>query len=212
MINRVFTYSKKEAKKNRISFPILQLVMSVLFLIFGTAISVDQDSGTTGITFTFLISCFLLIFYSVLGGIRLRDKFKAYATTNDGSIYQIVSLNNVQGISRIGNRLPNSLDSVRDVANIAGAASQIIGVKRVTDLMQNPNFIAESLENYHYVRGMLFTKIDRVYSINKTRKHYIIDCDYTVLNSGKEFKNKKIKIARAYTGVDDLANLLEGLK
>ncbi len=212
MINRVFMYSKKEAKKNKVAFSIIEIVMSIIVFLIATFLLVDLNMGHESMRFLVFSFAGIIIYFSTIAGIRLRDKYKAYATTDDGSIYLIESLNNVQGVSRLGNRLPNSLDSVRDVANIAGAATQIIGVKRATDLMQNPNFIAAALANYHYVKGMLFTKIDRVYSVTSTKRYYIINCDYTLLNNVQQFKNKKIKIARAYTGVDDLARLLENLK
>lgn len=208
MINRVFMYSKKEAKKNKVAFSIIEIVISIIVFLIASFLIVDLNMGHESMRFLVFSFAGIIIYFSIIAGIRLRDKYKAYATTDDGSIYQIESLNNVQGVSRLG----NSLDSVRGLANAAGIATQIIGVKRATDLMQNPNFIAAALANYHTVKGMLFTKIDRVYSVTSTKRYYIINCDYTVLNNVQQFKNKKIKIARAYTGVDDLARLLENLK
>ena len=58
----------------------------------------------------------------------------------------------------------------------------------------------------------MVNRIDKVYSIEESKKSYTLICDYTVLNNGQVYKNKKIRIAKAYIGIDDLKVNLEKLK
>ena len=210
MISRVFAFSKQVAKKNKLSFPVLELVMSIV--VFFIAVWFSIDMGPKAITFLVFSFTAIIIYFSVLTGIRLRNGFKAYATATDGKVYQVVAFNNVAGVNRPGNVLPGELAKYGDLANIAGASMQVLRTKKAVDKMKDPNFIAETIENYQYVRGILVNRIDRVYKIEEFKKAYTILCDYTVLNNGQTYSNKKLKIAKSYTGIEELASELEKIK
>ena len=99
MVNRVFCYSKDVAKQNGNKLPILQIVLTtVIFIvaIIALAVVIADNMGL----FMLIMFAFigLIIYFSIILGLRLRARMTGWATTNDGRIFKAMTVNNGQGL------------------------------------------------------------------------------------------------------------------
>lgn len=195
MVNRVFIYSKREAKKNKINMPILQLVLVFVMLMIFTIICpiLNLMNYLPIIMSLFSIA---LMYYSILLGLRMRFSNIAYATDTSGNLYKVVSLTNTNGANR----------------NLVKAAIAVNNYVSSTRFIQNPNEVAKIIENKEFVNGILIYEITHVYEIEESRGSYKVRCDYEISNNHSKKINKTIRIYKSVNGSNDLSKVLENLK
>ena len=81
-VNRVFCYSKEVAKQNGNKLPILALVLStILGTVTFIGIAVAMGDNFNGVIFALVLIAWLslIIYYSIILGIRLRSRMTGYA-------------------------------------------------------------------------------------------------------------------------------------
>ena len=217
MIVRVFCYSKEEADKNGNKLPILQLILAgigiiIVPLVFGIIMS--SDSFDLFILFL-LISIGVLIYFSVILGLRLNTRMTGFALDSNGKLYRAMIINNGQGLYCTGFAAGNSLDYVFSggKSNIGGTVdgalygiAQISAMNRSAKLMSYPEIVAQMVEQAQTVTGGIVYAIERVHSFTETKHSIKIICDYTVLKTGKTKQQKKLKVEKSYNYFDELKN------
>ena len=88
-VNRVFCYSKEVAKQNGNKLPILALILStILGMVVFVGLAVIMGDSFDGVMFTlvFIVWLSLIIYYSIILGLRLRSRMTGYATDTEGRI------------------------------------------------------------------------------------------------------------------------------
>lgn len=217
MIVRVFCYSKEEADKNGNKLPILQLILTgigiiIVPLVFGIIMS--SDSFDLFILFL-LISIGVLIYFSVILGLRLNTRMTGFALDSNGKLYRAMIINNGQGLYYTAFAAGNSLDYVFSggKSNIGGTVdgalygiAQISAMNRSAKLMSYPEIVAQMVEQAQTVTGGIVYAIERVHSFTETKHSIKIICDYTVLKTGKTKQQKKLKVEKSYNYFDELKN------
>lgn len=224
MINRVFCYSKQEAKKNRndvsIGKMILQIIVMVLLIVgvgVGTATISDELMSTPffGMLFMFGFTAFI-IWYAISFGIKFRVQFTGFATDTDNNVYFTSKLNNgenfvIGGIAAEGildGILGNSDSFAGDLAKGVGTVMTLYSMNKSAKIMQNPEIIAKMVENATTTTGAQILQILKVHNYSQDSHKVKIWCDYGDMRTGKIVYNKKITIYKSYNCFNDLMNIL----
>lgn len=194
MVNRVFCYSKEVAKKNGNKLPILQLMLSTVIFIIGIMITAIVFTGSFAV-FMIMMTVFmiLLVYYSVVLGLRLRTKMSGWATTNDGRIFKAMAINNGQGLYFSGIAAGSMIDQLagnnnnigENVGGVIGAAAQFYSMNRSAQYMSHPEIIAKMIEDAPNVSSAEVWEILKVYLITDGKHSVKINCDYRIIRLQK---------------------------
>ena len=194
MVNRVFCYSKEVAKKNGNKLPILQLMLSTVIFIIGIMITAIVFTGSFAV-FMIMMTVFmiLLVYYSVVLGLRLRTKMSGWATTNDGRIFKAMAINNGQGLYFSGIAAGSMIDQLagnnnnigENVVGVIGAAAQFYSMNRSAQYMSHPEIIAKMIEDAPNVSSAEVWEILKVYLITDGKHSVKINCDYRIIRLQK---------------------------
>ena len=219
VVNRVFCYSKEVAKKNGNNLPILQLVLTFVIGISAIIMLIIllkdnfNDFYLLGVMFIWFA---IIIYYSVLLGLRLRTRITGYATDSTGRIFKAMTINNGQGLFLGGYAAGNLLDQVvgndssvlGDVGGAIGGAAQLYALNRSAQYMSHPEIIAKMVELAPNITGAEVFEILRVYSITDKRKIVKIKCDYKIIRTNKIKYAKNLTIEKSYNMYEDLIKVL----
>ena len=216
MVNRVFCFSKDVAKQNGNKLPILQLIFSTIFFIFAfIVLAVVSDSAAL---FAIMMIAFIvvIVYYSVILGLRMRTRMSGWATTTDGRIFKAVAMNNGQGLYFGGLAAGSLIDQVagssnnigRDAGGALGAAAQFYSMNRSAQYMSHPEIIAKMVEDAPNITGAEVFEILGVHSITNNSHSVKINCDYRIVRTGKIKYNKNMSIEKSFNQMDDLVNTL----
>lgn len=217
MVNRVFCYSKDIAKQNGNKLPILQIVLTTIIFIIAiillAVIRVDNFVFFMLMMFAFIG---LIIYFSIILGLRMRTRMTGWATTSDGRIFKAMTVNNGQGLYFGGLAAGNLIDQISgndnniggNVGGAIGAAAQFYSMNRSAQYMSHPEIIAKMVEEAPNITGAEVFEILKVHSITSGKHSVKINCDYRIIRTGKIKYNKNMSIEKSFNQFDDLINLI----
>jgi len=184
-------------------------------MIFSVIISalLFADEGGSSLWVLFAIA---IVFFAVLIGLKsgfdLRISSTGFAIDDTGRIFRIRKGNDDTGLIAIG--LGGAIKGISTVASTvasaAGSAAQFYTYHRTTQLMQNPNVVAEIAKNARQISpsSAQILEILNVYNHTITSKTVKIRCDYRNTYTGKIYYNKTITIYKAYKCFNELIQLI----
>ena len=218
-VNRVFCYSKEVAKQNGNKLPILALILStILGMVAFVGLAVIMGDSFNGVMFTlvFIVWLSLIIYYSIILGLRLRSRMTGYATDTEGRIFKAMTINNGQGLYFGGVAAGGMIDQLvgndsslgESLGGTVGAAAQFYSMNRSAKYMSHPEIVAKMVEEAPNITGAEVIEILKVYSIINKKKSIKIKCDYRNLRNNKIKYNKSLVIEKSFNMFDDLANAL----
>lgn len=216
IVNRVFCYSKEVAKKNGIRLPILELVLlTVIFIVWITVIAIMFESMIP-FTISMIIFMTLLIYYSVVLGLRMRNRMTGYATDTNGRIFKAMTVNNGQGLYFGGVAAGGLIDQLassdsgigESLGGAVGAAAQFYAMNRSANYMSHPEIVAKMVESAPNITGAEVFEILKVHSITDKGKSIKVNCDYKILRTNKIKYAKNLTIEKAFNMFDDLIGVL----
>lgn len=216
IVNRVFCYSKEVAKKNGIRLPIIELVLlTVGFIIWIIVNAMMLESGTL-FTISIIIFMTLLIYYSLILGLRMRNRMTGYATDTNGRIFKVMTVNNGQGLYFGGVAAGGLIDQIagndsgigESLGGAVGAAAQFYAMNRSAKYMSHPEIVAKIVESAPNITGAEVFEILKVHSITDHGKTVKVNCDYKILRTNKIKYAKNLTIEKAFNMFDDLISVL----
>lgn len=216
IVNRVFCYSKEVAKKNGIRLPILELVLLTVIFIVWIIVSAMMFESMIPFTISMIVFMTLLIYYSVVLGLRLRTRMTGYATDTNGRIFKAMTVNNGQGLYFGGAAAGGLIDQLagndsnigRDLGGAIGAAATFYSMNRSAKYMSHPEIVAKMVESAPNITGAEVFEILNVYSITDKGKTVKVNCDYKILRTNKIKYAKNLTIEKAFNMFDDLISVL----
>lgn len=216
IVNRVFCYSKEVAKKNGIRLPILELVLLTVIFIVWIIVSAMMFESMIPFTISMIVFMILLIYYSVVLGLRLRTRMTGYATDTNGRIFKAMTVNNGQGLYFGGAAAGGLIDQLagndsnigRDLGGAIGAAATFYSMNRSAKYMSHPEIVAKMVESAPNITGAEVIEILKVYSITDKGKTVKVNCDYKILRTNKIKYAKNLTIEKAFNMFDDLIGVL----
>lgn len=217
MVNRVFCYSKDVAKQNGNKLPILHLVLTTIIFIvaiIALAVVIADNAGL----FVLMMFAFigLIVYFSIILGLRLRTRMSGWATTNDGRIFKAMTVNNGQGLyfgglaagGLIDQVAGNSNNAGRNLGGAVGAAAQFYSMNKSAQYMSHPEIIAKMVEEAPNVTGAEVWEVLKVHSVTNKNHSVKINCDYRIVRTGKIKYNKNMSIEKSYNQFDELMNCI----
>lgn len=216
IVNRVFCYSKDVAKKNGIRLPILELVLLTVIFIVWIIVSAMMFESMIPFTISMIIFMTLLIYYSVILGLRLRNRMTGYATDTNGRIFKAMTVNNGQGLYFGGVAAGGLIDQLagsdsgigESLGGAVGAAAQFYAMNRSANYMSHPEIVAKMVESAPNITGAEVFEILKVHSITDKGKTVKVNCDYKILRTNKIKYAKNLTIEKAFNMFDDLIGVL----
>jgi len=221
IINRVFCYSKQVAKANGNKLPILQLVLTtvlgmIALIMFAAITGVNDTFNPMLFTLFILVWMGIIIYYSVILGLRMRNRMTGYATDTNGRIFKVMTINNGQGLYFGGVSVGGMIDQLagnesgigESLGGTIGAAAQFYSMNRSAKYMSHPEIVAKMVESAPNITGALVFEILKVYSITDKGKSLKVKCDYTILGTNKIKYEKNLTIEKSFNMLDDLINAL----
>lgn len=221
MVNRVFCYSKDVAKQNGNKLPILHLVLTTIIFIvaiIALAVVIADNAGL----FVLMMFAFigLIVYFSIILGLRLRTRMSGWATTNDGRIFKAMTVNNGQGLyfgglaagGLIDQVAGNSNNAGRNLGGAVGAAAQFYSMNKSAQYMSHPEIIAKMVEEAPNVTGAEVWEVLKVHSVTNKNHSVKINCDYRIVRTGKIKYNKNMSIEKSYNQFDELMNCINSHK
>jgi len=216
IVNRVFCYSKEVAKKNGIRLPIIELVLLTVVFIIWMIVSAMIFESMILFTISIIIFMTLLIYYSVILGLRLRNRMTGYATDTNGRIFKVMTVNNGQGLYFGGVAAGGLIDQIagndsgigESLGGAVGAAAQFYAMNRSAKYMSHPEIVAKIVESAPNITGAEVFEILKVHSITDQGKTVKVNCDYKILRTNKIKYAKNLTIEKAFNMFDDLISVL----
>lgn len=216
IVNRVFCYSKEVAKKNGIRLPILELVLLTVVFIVWIIVSAMIFESMIPFTISMIVFMTLLIYYSVILGLRMRNRMTGYATDTNGRIFKAMTVNNGQELYFGGAAAGGLIDQLagndsnigRDLGGAIGAAATFYSMNRSAQYMSHPEIVAKMVEEAPNITGAEVYEILKVYSITDKGKTVKVNCDYKILRTNKIKYAKNLTIEKAFNMFDDLIGVL----
>lgn len=218
-VNRVFCYSKEVAKQNGNKLPILALILStILGMVAFILLAVIMGDNFNTILFALFIIIWiaLIIYYSIILGLRLKNRMTGYATDTEGRIFKAMTMNNGQGLYFGGVAAGGMLDQLagnnsnigKSLGGAVGAAAQFYSMNRSAKYMSHPEIVAKMIESAPNITGAEVIEILKVYSITNRKKTIKVKCDYRILRNNKIKYNKNLVIEKSFNMFEDLLNAL----
>ena len=218
-VNRVFCYSKEVAKQNGNKLPILALVLSTILGMFAFAgLAAIMGDSFNGVMFAivFIAWLSLIIYYSIILGLRLRSRMTGYATDTEGRIFRAMTVNNGQGLYLGGIAVGGIIDQLvgndsslgESLGGTVGAVTQFYSMNRSAKYMSHPEIVAKMIELAPNITGAEVIEVLKVYSIINKKKSIEIKCDFRNLKNNKIKYNKILVIEKSFNMFDDLVNAL----
>jgi len=219
IVNRVFCYSKEVAKQNGNKLPILQLILTtVIGMIAFIVLAIAMGSEFNFILFMLVLFGWMgiLIYYSIVLGIRMRTRMTGYATDTTGRIFKAMTVNNGQGLYFGGAAAGGLIDQLagsdsgigRNLGGAVGAAAQFYAMNRSAKYMSHPEIVAKMVECAPNITGAEVFEILKVHSIIDKGKSVKINCDYKILRTNKIKYAKNLTIEKSFNMFNDLISAL----
>ena len=224
-INRVFCYSKDIAEQNgntTLSIIKILLIIFIMFLFIITLIGflknifMEQFVMIFATIITWVFSG-LIIFFSIILGIRSGTKMSGFAITEDNRIFRAAIINNGQGlflggvaVGSIIDKLANSNKSIgRDVGGVIGAVSNLYIMNKHSQYMSYPEIVAKIVESSDTVKGAAVIEILKVHSISESKHFVKINCNFKIITMNKIKYNKNLRIEKSYNQFNDLIDAIK---
>lgn len=218
-VNRVFCYSKEVARQNGNKLPILALLLSTILgmIVFISFDVIMEDNFKTALFVLFFITWLsLIIYYSVILGLRLRNRMIGYATDTEGRIFRATAMNKGQGLYFGGLAAGEMLDQLvgsdsnlgRNLGGAAGATAQLYLMNKSAKYMSHPEIVAKMVESAPNITGAEVIEILKVYLITNRKKSIKVKCDYKILRKNKIKYSKNLVIEKSFNMFEDLLNVL----
>jgi hypothetical protein len=217
MVNRVFCYSKEVAKQNGNKLPIMQLVLTtIIFIVALVAFAVFLPENDLIFILLMFVFFGIIIYFSVILGIRMRTRMTGWATTNDGRIFKVMTVNNGQGLyfggiaagSMIDQLIGNNSNIASNLGGTLGAAGELYSMNKSAQYMSHPEIVAKIVEEAPNVTGAEVYEILKVNSITDGSRSIKMNCDYKIVRTGKVKYNKNMSVEKSYNQMNDLVNIL----
>lgn len=219
IVNRVFCYSKDIAKKNGNKLPILQLVLTTIIgMIALILLAALMGSEFNEALFMLVIFLWIgvIIYYSVLLGIRMRSRMTGYATDMNGRIFRAMTVNNGQGLYFGGVAAGGLIDQLagsdsgigESLGGTVGAIAQFYAMNRSAKYMSHPEIVAKMVESAPNITGAEVFEILKVYDIVNKSKLIKVKCDYKILRTNKIKYRRTLTIEKSFNMFDDLVGIL----
>lgn len=219
IVNRVFCYSKEVAKQNGNKLPILQLILTtVIGMIAFIVLAIAMGSEFNFILFMLVLFGWMgiLIYYSIVLGIRMRTRMTGYATDTTGRIFKAMTVNNGQGLYFGGAAAGGLIDQLagsdsgigRNLGGAVGAAAQFYAMNRSAKYMSHPEIVAKMVECAPNITGAEVFEILKVHSITDKGKSVKINCDYKILRTNKIKYAKNLTIEKSFNMFNDLISAI----
>lgn len=220
IVNRVFCYSKEVAKQNGNKLPILQLILiTVIGMIVFIILAIAMVSEFNFILFMLVLFGWMgiLIYYSIILGLRMRTRMTGYATDTNGRIFKAMTVNNGQGLYFGGTAAGGLIDQLagndsglgRNLGGAVGAAAQFYAMDHSAQYMSHPEIVAKMIECAPNITGAEVFEILSVYSITDKGKSIKVNCDYKKIRTNKIKYNKNLTIEKSFNMFDDLVKELQ---
>lgn len=217
IVNRVFCYSKDVAKKNGIRLPILELILLTVVFIVWFIVSAMLFESMIPFTISMIVFMTLVIYYSILLGLRMRSRMTGYATDTNGRIFKAMTVNNGQGLYFGGVAAGGLIDQLagsdsnigESLGGAVGTAAQFYAMNRSAKYMSNPEIVAKMVESAPNIIGAEVFEILKVYDIVNRNKSIKVKCDYKVLRTNKVKYGKNLTIEKSFNMFDDLVKELQ---
>lgn len=220
MVNRVFCYSKNVAKQNGNRLPILELILiTVLGMVafISLVVTMKNNFNITLLVLFFVIWIILIIYYSAILGLRLRNRVTGYATDVDGRIFKVMNLNNAQNLyfggvatgGMIDHLTGNNSNLGKNLGGVVGATAQFYSISRSAKYMSHPEIIAKIVESSPNITSAEVMEILKVYSITNRKRNIKVNCDYKNLRNNKIKYNKNLVIEKSFNMLDDLVSIID---
>lgn len=214
VVDRVFCYSKEEAKKNGNDLSLgkflLQIFLIVIVMIIPIFFIPMNDIFILIYTFIFIG---VVIFYAIKSRGKFQAQLTGFATVNK-NIYLATKINNgedfIIGGMAAGSILENINQHLGDAVKGAGSVAGLYALNKSIKVMQNPEIIAKMIEYSGNTTGAVIKKILKIHNYKENTKNIEITCDYMIMGNAKIKQNKKIKIYKSYNYMNDLLNLIKG--
>lgn len=216
-VNRVFCFSKEIANQNGNKLPIMQLVLStILFIVVIMVLAIVNADPWIVRMLIMIVYLGILIYYSILLGLRLRAKMSGWATTFDNRIFKAMTVNNGEGLyfggvavgSMVDQLSKNNNSTGRDLGATVGAIAQFYSIYKSAQYMSHPEIVAKMVELAPDITGAKVIEILKVHSIT-AGKHFVkVKCDYRILRTNKMKSGKNMYIEKSYNQFNDLINLI----
>ena len=212
-VNRVFCYSKDVAKQNGNKLPIMELVLTtIIFIVAIIALAVVLEDSMALFVIMMFAFIGLIIYFSIILGLRLRTRMSGWATTDDNRIFKAMTVNNGQGLYfggiAVGSMVDQLADSAkdigRDIGGAIGAAGQFYAMNRQAQYMSHPEIVAKMVESAPNITGAEVIEILKVHSITEGKHSVKINCDYKTLRTDKVKYKKNVSIE---TTIDKIFSL-----
>ena len=217
-VNRVFCYSKDIAKQNGNKLPILELVLTtIIFIVAIIALAVTLHDSMALFVIMMFAFMGLIIYFSIILGLRLRTRMTGWATTDDNRIFKAMTMNNGQGLyfgglaaGSLVDQLSNSAKDIgRNVGGALGAAGQFYAMNRQAQYMSHPEIVAKMVEEAPNITGAEVIEILKVHSVTDGKHSVKINCDYKTLRTDKVKYNKNVSIEKSYNQFNDLIDAIK---
>lgn len=215
IVNRVFCYSKNIAKKNGNKLPVFKIILAtIIFIIIIIKLAISLIDNMALFILAILAFIGVIIYYSIILGIRLRTRMTGWATTSDGRIFKVYYVNNGSGLYFGGVAAGGLVDQLagkgsnlgQGIGGTIGAAAQIYSINKASKYMSNPEIIAKIVEDYPNVTGAEVYEVLKVYSVTDSKHSIKLVCDYKTVRTGKIKYNKKISVEKSFNQFNDLVN------
>lgn len=219
IVNRVFCYSKEVAKQNGNKLPVLQLILTtVIGMIAFIVLAIAMGSEFNFILFMLVLFGWMgiLIYYSIVLGLRMRTRMTGYATDTNGRIFKAMTVNNGKGLYFGGAAAGGLIDQLagndsglgRNLGGAVGAAAQFYAMNRSAKYMSHPEIVAKMVESAPNITGAEVFEILKVHSIIDKGKSVKINCDYKILRTNKIKYAKNLTIEKSFNMFNDLISAL----
>lgn len=224
MINRVFTYSNEEARRNGNNVSIGKMIFQVIGMTLLLILAMIITSFMSGDFLDSPLFMFIIIFgftafviwYAIRFGMKFRSQLTGFATDTNNNIYFASKLNNGESFVIGGMAAEGIIDGILgdsnsfagDLAQGLGTAMTLYSMNKSAKIMQNPEIIARMVECANTTTGAEVRQILRVYNYIQNSHKIKIKCDYQIMRNGKIKYNKTMNIYKSYNCFNELMNIL----
>jgi predicted small metal-binding protein len=209
-------YSKNFAKKNGIRNPIVKFIILFVFMMIAIPILFLNFLPLIGIIVSFL--CLILFIYLLIKtGTSYAKMFIAYVSNNN-ELYRIRCLRNGVEYAIAGKAIHMVLDnitkdnfSIGTAFEITGGATMMYTMNQSFKFMQNPDLIMEIIKNSPNINGFEVIKIKKINSFKEEKQKYILNCNFIIETTNKEYVKRKIIIYKCYNNLDKIRETITNI-
>lgn len=226
MVQKIYTYSKKIAKENKIKTSIallafIWIIIMVVSLIPSIALlAVSDKNPTIGVIAIILLFVIEITIYMFQAFEVISPSINGFILLQDGRLYLLTANNNagayvatgIAGGHIVKNFTNNS--GLGSAVQLTGSAATLYTLEKAGSKMENPEYVYALWNTFREDPYVNLTEISKVNFIEEKKKYYKIKYDAIGLLKGKKYGqqvlklNKSFKIYKAYTDYPELIGIL----